>query len=115
MRRSWRIGLSQDQLLFDITQAKQIKVSNLRNHINLYINDEYYVSRSIIRDADRFRKAVYKLYNFRCYLCKQSLYGPEKIHLHHLIPRKDKGKYTLENIVPVHETCHESITHARKE
>lgn len=115
LRRSWQIGLSQDQLLFDITQAKQIKVSNLRNHINPYINDEYYISRSIIRDAERFRKAVYKLYNFRCYSCKQSLYGPEKIHLHHLISRKDGGKYTLENIVPVHEICHESITHARKE
>lgn len=48
-------------------------------------------------------------------LCEQALYGPEKLHLHHVIPRKDGGQYILENIVPLHATCHESITHARKD
>lgn len=46
---------------------------------------------------------------------QQSLYGLEEVHLHHLIPRKDGGQYTLESIVPVHATCHESITYTRKD
>jgi RNA-directed DNA polymerase len=114
-KRSWQIGFSQERLLFDISLAQQIKVSNLRNHVNPYTDEDYYISRIIIRDAQRFRKAVYKLNNFKCNVCDQSLHGPEKIHLHHVTSRKDGGKYTLENIVPVHEICHESITYARKE
>jgi RNA-directed DNA polymerase len=53
--------------------------------------------------------------NFKCYVCEQALYGPEDVHLHHVIPRKDGGAYTLENIVPVHAMCHEGITYARKD
>lgn len=48
-------------------------------------------------------------------MCEQSLYGSEEVHLHHLIARKDGGQYTLENIVPVHATCYESIIYTRKD
>ena len=114
-KRSWRIGASEKMLLFDMTLAKQIKVKNLKNNVNLYLDEEYYISRSFIKNADRFRKTIYKLYNFKCVECGQALYGEEDVHLHHVIPRKDGGQYTLENIVPVHAICHESITHAKTE
>jgi|KNS12Surf_metaT_2_FD_contig_101_683808_length_2328_multi_3_in_0_out_0_1 RNA-directed DNA polymerase len=114
-KRSWRIGESEDILLFDITQAKQIKTKSLRNNVNPYSDENYYVERTVIRDSEKFRAAIYRKHNFKCYVCEQALYGPEEVHLHHVIPRKDGGAYTLENIVPVHATCHESITHARKD
>ena len=98
-----------------MTLAKQIKVKNLKNNVNPYLDEDYYISRLIIRNADRFRKTVYKLHNFKCAVCDRALYGEEDIHLHHVIPRKDGGQYTLENIVPVHAICHESITYAEKE
>ena len=114
-KNSWRIGESKKILLFDVIQAKQLKIKSLRNNVNPYIDEDYYINRTIIRDSEKFRAAIYKRYNFRCYVCGQALYGTEKVHLHHLIPRKDGGQYTLENIVPVHATCHESITYTRKD
>jgi 5-methylcytosine-specific restriction endonuclease McrA len=101
-------------LLFDVIQTKQLKVKNLRNKVNPYIDEEYYINRTIIREADNFREAIYKKYNFKCYVCNKALYGSEEIHLHHLISRKEGGEYTLKNIVPVHSVCHEGITHAKK-
>ena len=67
------------------------------------MDEEYYVSRSLIVDAEKFRKAVYKKYHFRCPVCNQALYGKEDIHLHHIIPRVEGGEYSLKNIAPV--TC----------
>lgn len=114
-KNSWRIGESKEILLFDLIQAKQLKIMSLRNNVNPYLDEDYYVHRTVIRDSEKFRAAIYKKHHFRCYVCEQALYGTEEIHLHHLIPRKDGGEYTLENIVPVHVTCHESITHTRKD
>lgn len=114
-KNSWRIGESKDIMLFDVIQAKQLRIKSLRNNVNPYLDEDYYTQRTVIRDSEKFRAAIYKNQNFRCYVCEQSLYGAEEVHLHHLIPRKDGGQYTLENIVPVHATCHESITYTRKD
>lgn len=114
-KRSWRIGESEDILLFDVTQAKQIETKSLRNNVNPYSDENYYVERTVIRNSEKFRAAIYRKHNFKCFVCEQALYGPEEVHLHHVIPRKDGGEYTLVNIVPVHATCHESITYARKD
>ena len=114
-KNSWRIGESEDIMLFDVIQAKQLKIKSLRNNVNPYLDENYYIQRTVIRDSEKFRAAIYKKHDFRCYVCEQALYGPEEVHLHHLIPRKDGGEYTLENIVPVHATCHESITYTRKD
>jgi hypothetical protein len=35
----------------------------------------------------------------------------EKIELHHIKPVKEGGEYSLENIQPLHQICHISITH----
>ena len=102
-------------MLFDVIQAKQLIVKSLRNDINPYTDENYYINRTVIRDSEKFRAAIYKKYKFRCYVCEQALYGTEEVHLHHLIPRKDGGEYTLENIVPVHATCHESITYTKND
>ena len=115
IKNSWRIGESEDIMLFDTTQAKQIKMKSLRNNVNPYLDEDYYIERTIIRDSEKFRAAIYKKHNFKCYVCEQALFGPEEVHLHHLIPRKDGGLYTLKNIVPVHITCHEGLHNARKD
>jgi RNA-directed DNA polymerase len=112
-KRSWNIGASKEIQLFDITQAKQIKVNSLKSNINPYTDEEYYISSSLTVDAERFRKAIYNKYNFRCPVCNQALFGEEDIHLHHIIPRKDGGPYSLTNIAPLHRTCHENITYTK--
>lgn len=65
-KRSWNIGASKEIQLFHITQAKQIKVNSLKNNINPYTDEEYFISRSLTVDVERFRKAIYNKYNFRC-------------------------------------------------
>jgi 5-methylcytosine-specific restriction endonuclease McrA len=42
----------------------------------------------------------------------QELRG-EAIELHHIIPKKDGGEYSLKNIVALHKTCHVGITNAK--
>ena len=83
-------------------------------NVNPYLDEDYYIWR-IIHNVEIFRGAIYRKHNFKCYACEQALYGPEEVHLHHMLSRKDGGLYTLENIVPVHATCHENITYARKD
>lgn len=72
---------------------------------------EYFETRRQKRIDAKFRKAVYKLYQHRCPLCQQSLYNEELVELHHIIPQKAGGKYSLGNIAPLHQICHQQITH----
>jgi len=58
VKRSWRIGESEDIMLFDITLAKQIKTKNLRSNVNPYLDEDYYIRRTIIRDSEKFRAAI---------------------------------------------------------
>jgi 5-methylcytosine-specific restriction endonuclease McrA len=58
---------------------------------------------------------VYKRHKFRCFVCKELLLPDEQVDLHHLTPRSKGGNYSTGNIVPVHKTCHDTITYARKD
>lgn len=42
-KNSWRIGESYEIMLFDVIQAKRLKVISLRNNVNPYVNEDYYV------------------------------------------------------------------------
>jgi 5-methylcytosine-specific restriction endonuclease McrA len=68
-----------------------------------------------VHDVKDFRKAVYIKHKYKCAACGEILDDNEKVELHHIIPAKDGGKYTLDNIVPLHRTCHESVTYAKKQ
>ena len=39
---------------------------------------------------------------YRCPVCKQSLFNNEEIHQYHIVPRCEGGKDTLDNLVWVH-------------
>lgn len=60
----------------------------------------------------RFRAAIYKKFNNLCPVCGDSLHNGENIELHHIIERKNKGKYSMKNIQPLHRICHQQITHS---
>jgi 5-methylcytosine-specific restriction endonuclease McrA len=49
----------------------------------------------------------------KVYFIQEKLFGEEDINLHHIIPRKDGGHYSLTNIAPLHKTCHENITYTK--
>jgi len=82
-----------------------------------------------------FRQKIYTKYGNKCGYCNgwlvesgkgtnlsqtQEVYGldrywlynnnPKDVELHRIIPGKDGGKYTLDNIMPVHKDCHRILT-----
>ncbi len=50
---------------------------------------------------------------YRCPVCKQSLFNNEELHLHHIVPRCEGGKDTLNNLVWVHLFCHHKVHHQK--
>ena len=52
---------------------------------------------------------------YKCPVCKQSLFNNEELHLHHVTPKSQGGKDTLNNLVWVHLFCHHKVHHQKKE
>ena len=50
---------------------------------------------------------------YRCPICKQSVFNNEELHLHHIVPRCEGGKDTLNNLVWVHLFCHHKVHHQK--
>ena len=36
------------------------------------------------------------------------------MELHHIVPQKSKGKYSLDNILPLHQICHQQVTYGNQ-
>jgi RNA-directed DNA polymerase len=116
-KRKWQIGVSKSthNIIIDPTQVSIITLRPLESGINPYSNKEYYLSNPRISVINNYREKIYKLHKYRCYVCKELLLPDEQVDLHHLIPKSEGGTYSLKNIVPVHKTCHDTITYGRKE
>jgi RNA-directed DNA polymerase len=111
-RRKWTIGNSDKELIVVPNEAKNWNFHPIRTDLNPYIDEEYFLSKHVQLTAEKLRKTIYLKHKFRCAVCKAPLIGDEPIELHHVIPVKDGGKTTIKNIVPVHSTCHKTITYA---
>jgi len=99
--------------ILNISETKITKHPLLKLDKNPYLTEDrkYFESRIIEKSSAKFRELIYKRFNHLCPHCNESLHNGENIELHHIIPKKDGGKYTLENIQPLHQICHISITH----
>jgi RNA-directed DNA polymerase len=93
---------------------KQLKIKRYKSRLNPYTTKNYFDTYPRIVATERFRNELYKKYKNKCVVCSETLSNGEQIDLHHLFPRAKGGKYTFDNIIPIHHTCHVSITHARK-
>lgn len=60
----------------------------------------------------KFRAAIYKRFGHPH--CEESLYNGEFIELHHKIAQKSGGKWSMDNIKPLHRVCHQSVTHDKR-
>lgn len=114
--RKWNWGVSKTEKLINLGEISIIILRPLKLDKNPYIrkNLEYFEKRREKLIEAKFRQQVYKLFNQRCPLCNESLHNEETVELHHINPQKSGGKYSLENIVPLHELCHKQITHGNK-
>lgn len=114
--RKWNWGVSQTEKLINLGEISIITRRPLKLDKNPYIKEnlKYYEKRKEKLIEAKFRQEVYKLFKQRCPLCDESLHNDESVELHHIIPRKSGGKYSFENIVPLHEICHKQITHGNQ-
>ena len=113
--RKWIFGKSLKESLFDISKVTHHGIFQIRQGLNPYLkeNKEYYEERRQERTQARFRAAIYRKFKHICAYCEQSLYNGEPIELHHIIPQKEQGKWTMENIQPLHRICHQSTTYTK--
>lgn len=112
---NWSVASMEGSRLFNIAAVTRLSVPFLKLGINPYTEEgrRYYEKR---RD-DRKRilppstLAVYNRHNHNCSVCGESLHNGEPIELHHIVPRRWGGGWTLDNIQPLHKTCHASVTY----
>nr|YP_010716003.1 hypothetical protein P2Y88_mgp07 [Paraisaria gracilioides]WDE74401.1 hypothetical protein [Paraisaria gracilioides] len=111
--RKWNWGVSLREKLINLGEIPIIIMRPLKLDKNPYLREnlEYYEKRRAKLIEAKFRQLVYKLFKQKCPICNESLHNEEQVELHHINPRKSGGKYSLENIVPLHELCHKQVTH----
>jgi 5-methylcytosine-specific restriction endonuclease McrA len=91
------------------SEHKHIKVKGNKSP---YDGDMLYWSKrkSKLYEGD-ISKALHRQ-NHKCKTCGLMFIGDEKIHLHHVDGNHDNWK--RDNLVAIHESCHDSIHHTRK-
>ena len=77
---------------------------------------QYYFDLARIRAASKvvsyFSKLDHDLITSqdnRCPVCGEDLFNGESLHRHHIIFKKDGGKFTFSNLVMTHSPCHFKI------
>lgn len=114
--RWWNWGTSQKQKIINLAEIPIIKVTPLKLDRNPYVleNKDYFNKTREKLISTKFKATIYKIYKHLCPICGESLHNGESEELHHIIPRKDGGKYSIDNILPLHEICHRQRTHGNK-
>jgi len=76
---------------------------------------EYFNKRRENTIYAKFRATIYRKFKHICPGCNETLHNGEKVELHHIVGQKQGGKYQLKNIQPLHQICHQKITHSKFE
>lgn len=115
--RSWNWGKSQTEKLINLGEIPILQFSLLKLDRNPYdlLDKDYFLKRHEKLVWARFRAAVYRKWSNTCAVCGESLHNGEDVELHHIRPIKKGGKYRLDNIQPVHQICHQQLTHGKSE
>lgn len=102
------------RILFDPAKVKTIKVLPKKTTLNPYRLDDrpYFERLREKRILSKLREKVYEKFKGKCPICSQSLYNGEKIELHHIQPKKQRGLNSVSNLQPLHRICHIKVTHA---
>lgn len=101
------------EVILNLSEVKPSIHKLLKLDRNPYLleDKDYYEKRLIEKSSARFREAIFKKYKHLCPVCLESLHNGENVELHHIKPVKEGGKYTMSNIQPLHQICHQKITY----
>ena len=111
--RKWNWGTSLKQKIINLAEVAIIKLRPLKLYRNPYVlaNIEYFNKRREKLIDAKFKAAIFKKYKNICPSCGESLNNGEPVELHHIVPQSSGGKYSIENIQPLHRICHQQTTH----
>jgi RNA-directed DNA polymerase len=100
-------------VITNLAETKIKKHPLLKLDLNPYLleNQNYFLKRLIKKNSAKFTELIYIKYNHQCPLCLDSLHNGEQVELHHIIPVREGGNYSVSNIQPLHQICHISVTH----
>jgi 5-methylcytosine-specific restriction endonuclease McrA len=102
--------------LFNFSTITMVKTPVPKIGVNPYTIEGkgYYEAKFKNLDERYRRKIIYARHKYKCALCNEVLDNTEAIELHHVIPKSEGGTDSLDNLVPLHRTCHQSLTFAKK-
>jgi RNA-directed DNA polymerase len=114
--RKWNWGISQRNKIVNLGEIAIIQLRPLKLDKNPYVkeNMEYYNKRREKLIDAKFRAIIYKKWKHICPVCENTLHNDEAVELHHIVPKKSGGKYSIENILPLHKICHQQVTYGNK-
>jgi RNA-directed DNA polymerase len=114
--RKWNWGLSPTFKIINLGEITIIKITPLKQDRNPYLKKdlEYFQKRKQTLIDAKFRAFMYKKYKHICPVCKESLHNGEPVELHHIVPQQSGGKYSIENILPLHQICHQQVTYGNR-
>lgn len=72
---------------------------------------EYWEDRNKEKSTDYIPsyQKVAKKQDFKCPMCGQTLFNDEKLHIHHITPKRKGGNSKYSNLQLVHLYCHQQI------
>jgi len=113
--RKWNWGKSQKEKIINLGEISILRLFRIKLDKNPYIkeNFEYFRTRKNKIIEAKFRATIYKKFKQLCPLCGESLHNGEPVELHHIVPRKIGGRYKINNIQPLHQICHQQVTHSK--
>jgi RNA-directed DNA polymerase len=111
-----------EYFLYNPSVGKETKIWHPKSGMNPYTEEgkEYFESRALnIRLSPKeqtLRERLLRRWNGQCAFCSKALYqeldlqGPDSIEIHHITPLKKGGTWILNNLQPLHRTCHLVVT-----
>ena len=103
--------------LINLSEIPIIQLRPLKMDRNPYVPEdkEYFQKRKEKLVLAKYRAEIYKIYKHTCPGCGETLHNGERIELHHIHPAKKGGKYNKGNVMPLHQICHQQISHSKNE
>lgn len=79
---------------------------------------EYFHRRNASRSKNVFlsgetKSALAKLQKGYCPVCDMSLFSYEDLEIHHILPRRESGDYSLKNLKLLHKLCHKQVEYSK--
>ena len=102
-------------LKFSWTKIKRHTLIKGRNSPDDPTLQEYWAKRNKKRQKSKVlelsvkQEQVAYRQGYKCPICKQSLFNDERLHLHHIKPKCEGGKDTLDNLIWLHLFCHHKV------